>query len=630
MIISLTLILALFWVHLLPADESTEAVELVKNGMFKDKSSKTAFWSLRTGGLGAATVSPSQEEESSNILNIKVKDISPKPWDFELLQRFETEIQKGTVVYVSFDYKISEGYSFNFYWQEEHSPWPKLLSLHIDSPTDTWQRVQMAVPVHEHFGSNATAFSFHLAEKIGTCQLRNISAVMLPQGTNPETLSTNTTPVLGGDFYDKDWRALATARMIKTRQIPIIFKVTRKGMPVPNLSISLNQLSRTFQFGVESIFPIFSKEAMDSREHAPLKKKLAPLAEAIPKYKELLLNKKLFSFITFTDGFIWRDYETWGSKYDNSVLEEALTMGLNVRGHALFVPSFMFAPVPCRKMDKEKLHNAVMAQVEKLSTKHNGKISQWNVVHGATDYSEIYNLIGVDSLQEAYQVAGKSASQAELLISDLRSLSAISDVTLKDSVELADWLIQSGCKVSGIVLGANMKRLDVAPQTMEKRLDMVTMRLKIPIHIANFAVNNDSDEFQTATIRDYLLLFFSHPNVASVSFAEGWAPLLINPKMAYFQDDLTPRPSAEAIRKLITEEWVTNTLLKTGADGTAAYSPFRGVYDITLSNDKGLNKKYHLDLDDIIHNSSIKPKQFEEYTYKITKEGLQLTLYLEK
>ena len=627
--LSLTFILTLFLAYLLPADEvTTETVDLVKNGMFNDKTSKTAFWSLRTGGLGVAMVSPAKEEGSSNILSIKVKDISPKPWDFELLQRFETEIPKSTVVYVSFDYRISDGYSFNFYWQEEHAPWPKLLSLHIDSPIDIWQRVQMAVPVHESFGPNATAFSFHLAEKVGTCELRNISAVILPPGTNPDTLSTNTTPVLGGDFYDKDWRALATANMKRNRQIPVTFKVIRKGAPVPDVSISMNQLSRSFQFGVETIFPIFSQAALNARENDALKKKITPVAENIPKYKELLLNKKLFNFITFTDGFIWRDYELWGNKVDTSIIDEALAADFTVRGHALFVPTFMFAPVPCRKMNKEKLSEAVIKHIASLSSKHKGKIAQWNVVHGATDYSEIYNKIGVESLQEAYAVASKEAPDAELLISDLRSLSAISDVTLKDSIELADWLIQSGCKISGIVLGANMKRLDVAPQTMERRLNMVASRLKIPIHIAHFAVNNESDEFQTATISDYMLLFFSHPSVKSLSFAESWAPLLLNPKMAFFNDDLSPRPSAEMIRKLITEEWVTNAMIKTGADGTATYTPFRGNYAITLSNAKGLNKKLLLDLDELLKHDD-KLFKFEDGSAKNTREGLHITLYVD-
>jgi hypothetical protein len=174
-----------------------------------------------------------------------------------------------------------------------------------------------------------------------------------------------------------------------------------------------------------------------------------------------------------------------------------------------------------------------------------------------------------------------------------------------------------------------MKRLDVAPQAMERRLNMVAGRLNVPIHIANFAVNSESDEFQAATIRDYMLLFFSHPNVKSVSFAEGWAPLLLNPKMAFFHDDLSPRPAADVVRKLITEEWVTNAMIKTGHDSTATYTPFKGVYDVSLSNAKGLSKKIQLDLDKLAAADASLQK-FEDGTARKTKEGqLFVTLYVD-
>ncbi len=148
---------------------------------------------------------PSQEQNASGTMVIKVNDISPRPWDMQLIQGVEGGVPKGSVVFISFDYRISPGYSFNFYCQEVREPWPKLLSLHIDSPTETWHRVQMAVPVHEELSPKGTSFSFHLAERIGICELRSISAKVLPEGTNPYKLNTNVTPVLGGDFYDKDW-----------------------------------------------------------------------------------------------------------------------------------------------------------------------------------------------------------------------------------------------------------------------------------------------------------------------------------------------------------------------------------------------------------------------------------------
>jgi hypothetical protein len=181
---------------LLAVDTLPPGQEVARNGTFNDPASALEFWQPRAGGLGTFKVIKGKEEGAIGILNIRVTDTSPKPWNMELLQRIDTEVEKATTMYISFEYKISPGYSFNFYWQEERSPWPKLLSLHVESPTEKWQRVQMAAPVHQTFQPQTTAFSFHLAENVGILQLRNFSAIMVPAGVNPETLVTTSTQSL--------------------------------------------------------------------------------------------------------------------------------------------------------------------------------------------------------------------------------------------------------------------------------------------------------------------------------------------------------------------------------------------------------------------------------------------------
>jgi endo-1,4-beta-xylanase len=226
----------------------------------------------------------------------------------------------------------------------------------------------------------------------------------------------------------------------------------------------------------------------------------------------------------------------------------------------------------------------VLDHVSQICTRHKDAVAEWNTVHGAIEYFEIYNYIGVDCISQVFATARAAAPAASLLLSDIQALSALSDVPLRDTIELAEWLQQSGVQVDGVVLGANLKRLDVGPQSMEKRLDQLSARVKAPIHIANFAVNADSDEIQASMVRDYLLLFYSHPAVVSVSFAEPWAPAILNPRMAFYSNDFTPRPATETIFKLLDEEWRTVAELET--DGTGAAPPidaFIGAYEMTVT-----------------------------------------------
>jgi hypothetical protein len=94
-------------------------------------------------------------------------------------------------------------------------------------------------------------------------------------------------------------------------------------------------------------------------------------------------------------------------------------------------------------------------------------------------------------------------------------------------------------------------------------------------------LNTDDEQRQANMLRDYLLLFFSHPAVASVSIAEQWAPALLNPNMAYIDTDFSPRAPGAMLTKLLNEEWLTKADLVTGDDGTATLDAFAGSYELS-------------------------------------------------
>ena len=156
---------------------------------------------------------------------------------------------------------------------------------------------------------------------------------------------------------------------------------------------------------------------------------------------------------------------------------------------------------------------------------------------------------------------------------------------MHDTVEFIKWLKQNRKGPEGIVLGATVNRPDVAPQAMEKRLDYVQKELKIPIFIAGFAVNAENDEQQIAMIRDYLTLFFSHPGVHGVSFGEMWAALRLNPKMALLNEQLDAKPAFTAVKKLLSEQWMTNQTVRTDSKGKAIFMAFKGDYILTLGDE---------------------------------------------
>ncbi|MBR3651929.1 MAG: endo-1,4-beta-xylanase [Victivallales bacterium] len=561
----------------------TQAIE---NGDFS-AAENMAGWAMRGEQLGAFQLVKPQDEGALPILAITVEKTSARAWTMELWQSIKKAVPKGSTMYISFDYKMSPGYSFQFYWQQETEPWPKLLSLRLTEPSENWRTVRVAVPVHTEFAAEKTAFSFHLAEKIGVLQLRKISAMIVPADIDPESLETNVTAVLGGDFHDNEWREKVVARLEKVRKVPVRVVAHRGEEKAKDVKVTLSQTARPFPFGVECQGALLKPELLQNANLQKLAPRVRSFNSNLGAYKDKVLDDSLFRFVTFTDALVWRENDLWGANTDAELVKMVREAGLSVRGRALLSPAYRYMPEKCRGQNGDALRKMVLEHVRQMCRRHQGTLEAWEVVHGGQDYNELYKAIGLESLSECFQIAREIEPQAKLLLSDRQALTAISEDPMLDMLELADWLVNTcGVKIDGLVLSANLRRLDVGPQSMETRLDRIASQLTdIPIHISGLAVNTDEEDLQGDMLRDYMLLFYSHPAVASVSLGELWDAAQLSPKMGWYHGDFTEHPSLGIIRKLLDDDWRTNSVLATNEEGVASGNCFIGDYRVTVSSE---------------------------------------------
>ena len=566
--------------------EAPKWIQAIENGDFSGEDGM-AGWAMRGDQLGSFQVVKPQNEGELPILAITVEKTSARAWTMELWQSVKKTVPKGSTMYISFDYKMNPGYSFQFYWQQETEPWPKLLSLRLTEPSENWRTVRVAVPVHATFEAEKTAFSFHLAEKIGVLQLRRVSALIVPADVNPDTLQTNVTAVLGGDFHDNDWREKVVARLEKIRKVPVRIVAHGGDGKAKDVKVTLTQTSRPFCLGVECSGALLKPELLKNVHLKTLQTRVRTFNKHLPAYGGKVLGNDLFRFVTFTDALIWRENELWGASVDAELIKMAREAGLDVRGRALLSPSYRYLPDGSREKNIDALREMVMEHVRRMCRRHQGTLEAWEVVHGGQDFNELYKAIGLESLSQCFQTARENEPQAKMLLSDRQALTAISEEPMLDMLELADWLVNTcGVKIDGIVLSANLRRLDVGPQSMEKRLDRIASQLPdVPIHISGLAVNADEEDLQGDMLRDYMLLFYSHPAVASVSLGELWDPALVNSKMGYYHGDFTEHPSLGIIRKLLSEEWRTDESLTTDEEGKASVNCFVGDYEMKVTID---------------------------------------------
>lgn len=119
------------------------------------------------------------------------------------------------------------------------------------------------------------------------------------------------------------------------------------------------------------------------------------------------------------------------------------------------------------------------------------------------------------------------------------------------------------------------------PELVLKRLDALHSA-GIGVRVTEFDVDTPDAEMYGDYLRDYLTAMFSHPAVDGFMMwgfmdAEHWkknAPL--------FNSSWGPKPGLVHWRELLFHRWWSNEVGKTGADGTATFSVFKGAHNVTV------------------------------------------------
>jgi len=561
--------------------------EVVANGQFDQSTTGPVSWMTRdSGSLGAFKLVPGVKDKTPASLLVECTKTCPRPWYLELRQRISDPLQKGERLFISFEYKVSKDYVFHFYWQKETAPWPKMLSLRLAEPVNTWDKVQVAVPVDEDLPAGASSLTFHLAEALGKVELRNIHAIAVSPRVDPASLPSTVEPVFGGDFYDNDWRNAALHRIAEVRQSPVRVLVYQDKKPVPNAKIRLVQVSRPFSVGVEAKAPLLVDGGLDVPQLQPLGERLGDARTALPAYRKKVFEAGLFDALTLEAGLMWREHDAWGKDLAKPALELAKAHGMAIQGHAMLCPAFEFLPDPAdyRQMDAEALTNRLLYHVRSMATTYADLVDRWEVLFGPLAYDEVYDKTGVDLLPASFRTARRQLPKTPLFLADARGLMEPTPNHISETVELVQWLRLEQAPVDGLVLNARLTQPYTAPQAMDERVSLVGQELPgSPVYIASLELDVAREEAQAHMLRDLLISFFSQANVAGVSFSDIWEAEAPKPSAALYRRDMSPKPSGTMLEELFGRTWRTDEELKTDEHGTAWVRAFHGTYRVAVT-----------------------------------------------
>ncbi|MCK5803028.1 MAG: endo-1,4-beta-xylanase [Lentisphaeria bacterium] len=560
-----------------------EGRQLVQNGLFVGKTRPNGWLTRATGDLGTFQIIPAEEGQGSNTLAISILRASVKPWEFELRQKIAEPLTKGENVHFSFDYKLKPGYAFHIYWQLDSSPWPKYLSHRISEPAGEWQTFRVTVPVHKDLPASSTAVSLHLAEVTGQLELRNFSALAYTFQDDVSTLPTTVVPTFGGDYYDKDWRDAALARLEKTRKGTLLVNVTRGGKPLAGVKVKAVQTGRPFSIGVEVPAALLVDGALDAKPFQPLAKRLGDNVEHLAKYRSVILGGEYFDTATLPRALVWSN-QAWGKGIAPPALKTLRKAGLRTRGHAMLIPAYQFTPPKLRRMAAPALNRALAARVRSVGKAYKNMVDEWNVLHAVLTYDEVYEKAGVECLVQAFRIAQNTVPDAALFLSDDRALRKPSVNQLEEAVELVNWLRSEGVRIDGLALSASLVQPYIAPQAMQERLDIVVAKAQgLPVYITSLQLDVRKERDQAHMLKNLMLAFYSNPAVRGVSFANVWeAAAQSTPKSALFRKNMVPKPAAKMLRQLLDEEWRTVVETETGAEGGVKITGYQGTYEVSV------------------------------------------------
>lgn len=375
--------------------------------------------------------------------------------------------------------------------------------------------------------------------------------------------------------------------------------VDATGRRIPGVEISLRQTRHAFLFGANS----FVLGGYDD-------------PELNARYEERYLQ--LFNAATVA--MYWRELErepgkprytadserVWRRPPTDTVVDWCLKHDLCINGHTLVWDNPRWqVPTWLPKNDRNAVGRLMAKRIRELAARYGKVIQRWDVLNeklnsfqrppgnGDQGYPEDFDILAFREAQAALP------PEATLMINDyFESWTP----AFRGYHELIASLVDRGARIDAVGLQCHTfaregmleicrdgKRL--RPADLFGALDNYR-DLARPLHVSEITFPQPTDdadgaEAQAIVVRDMYRLWFSHPQVNSITWwnlADGSAAPGEDKVLSGLIDrQHQPKSAFDALDRLINHEWKTNVdRLPTGADGQVRVRAFKGDYTATL------------------------------------------------
>jgi len=347
------------------------------------------------------------------------------------------------------------------------------------------------------------------------------------------------------------------------------------------------------------------------REHAflfgtTLKRNAFDAEETDPTYKEKILE--LFNTVTMGNAMKWAKFEEPG---DRELLSRALDWveenGLCLRGHTMIWQTTKYKPVfpldvhaaikeggdAARKYARERS----LDHVRRMGEFFAGDVVEWDVLNEQMHEHLLTDFLDPDVPPEKapvqvewFQAARESDSFARLMTNDFGIL--VEPNHYKQVLAQTKFLLAQGAPLDGVGMQGHFWNGNMTPTSEEiwTRFEEFA-GLGVKIGITEFDMyggkwqrdpEKSVDENKAMFFESLLRTTFAHPAATGFVMWGFWDGRHWKNQAPLFARDWTPKPALEVYRDLVFEEWTSEAILTTDAEGKATAELFQGSYDVTI------------------------------------------------
>ncbi|MCR5767066.1 MAG: endo-1,4-beta-xylanase [Lachnospiraceae bacterium] len=365
-----------------------------------------------------------------------------------------------------------------------------------------------------------------------------------------------------------------------------------QGAPVSNREIAVKQTNHAFLFGCGAF-------------------EFVPYVMGDTHFKELTESwLEIFNYATLP--FYWGRYEPEEGKPEkDSLMKTAQYLkdkDVRVKGHPLCWHTACAEWL--MKYDNATIMKKQLDRIDREVTGFKGVIDMWDVINEAVImpiFDKYDNAITricqekgrVKLIKEVFSKAHECNPEAVLLLNDFN--------TSINYQILIDGCLNAGVPISAIGIQSHQHQGYWGREKLEEVLDRFSV-FGLPIHFTeNTLISGDimpahivdlndwqvdswpttpeGEERQAKEVAEMYRILFEHPLVEAITTWDFKDGAWLKAPSGFVREDLSRKPSYEMLKKLIKQEWWTDTTIQTDGDGWAEVEAYKGDYRISCGNE---------------------------------------------